>query len=67
MNSFYYRGYDVSMLLYDGVWYCNGVNYLNGFRFEYRQWSLFSKAGVPEKQAIFDLCSYIDREVGYNE
>ena len=67
MNSFYYWGYDVSMLLYKGVWYCYGVNYLNGYRFEFCLCSLESKAGVPEKQAVFDLCSYIDRELGYNE
>lgn len=66
MISFYYRGYSVSMLLYKGVWYSYGFNYLNGFSFKFRLWSLVNKAGVTEKQAVFDLCSYIDREVSYN-
>ena len=63
MNSFYYRGYDVLMILYKGVWYCSGVNYLNGFRFVLHLRSLISHAGVSEKQATYDVCSFIDREV----
>ena len=67
MIRFYYRGYDVTMSLYKGVWYCDGVNYLKGSCFDLRMWSLVSKAGVTEKQAIFDVCSYIDMEDDKNE
>ena len=65
MDRFYYRGYDVTMMLYKGVWYCDGVNYLNGFCFDLRIWSLHSKAGVSQKQVIFDVCSDIDRRLNY--
>lgn len=64
MDRFYYRGFDVTMTLYKGVWYCDGVNHLNDFCFCLRLWSLVSKAGVPEKQALWDVCGYIDR--GFN-
>ena len=65
MDRFYYRGFDVTMTLYKGVWYCDGVNYVNGFGFDLRIWSLYSKAGVSQKQAIFDVCSDIDRRLNY--
>ena len=53
MDRFYYRGFYVSMIPYRGVWYCDGVNYLNGACFDLRLWSLVSKDGVSKKQAVF--------------